>query len=270
MKYLMKATRVGCLIACWQSLAACAPDHPQPSTLQIIGGYELPEDHPAQNVAVGISHRWRTICSGIALSNKSVLTAAHCADKIENLEQLRVHFDEQVGRSPATHIRSVIRVKPHPEFLFPANDLAILTLAEDAPFQIETLPIAAAHTLLPGDDLELVGYGLTSEDRRTRTVGERLMVDTLLQNWFDEIDGIFISGETPGKSGCQGDSGGPVFKVTADGERLLAGIISGSDFGTKPGDPGCMTGRGTVTAIDTHWLWLKEQLDSEPDSVPTK
>lgn len=180
-----------------------------------------------------------SICSATMISNKHVLTAAHCADS-KNSTMYAVYSNEALNRfrimmnspglSSDPRIVRIDKVAIHP--LWDGSignkakrdgDLAILSLSKPAPPDFKVTKIAQTYPSV-GNHLLAAGFGneygyLKSGSGELRSVR------------------IPISGYEPGKiivnhkSGtygiCNGDSGGPAFIQNLEsGELVQIGISS--------------------------------------------
>ena len=211
------------------------------------------------------------ICSGSMLSSRQVLTAGHCVDTDGNGHvidlnapgnDVRVVFNSNGtfnGLINATH------VDMHPDYAGFGNcppgvdsfcvndDLAVLTLASDAPAGTKTYGIWTPE-LDSGQLVTMAGYGTSGDGVNGYYVSPSFFVKRTGQNymdlfdlddeqnfaggskevWYGDMDGngqdafcdffgvctpILANDHESGIGG--GDSGGPSFIMTASGEYLL-------------------------------------------------
>lgn len=198
-------------------------------------------------------------CSGVAVSPRVILTAAHClkGDEITVKAPGRVKGDcwtpletwGTAGAEPGS-----------PPALVP--DLAVCYLKKDLPKPPETLS-TDVNLLRKGAEVVLAGFGCTEWTEckgpkwpsRAQTGKARLLDAVSPQDLYFLTIGDPAQGES---ALCPGDSGGPVFVLDEDGERRLIGIGQG-------GCVDCNVQKSAVTSLaakaTVDWLcrWVKEK-----------
>lgn len=222
-------------------------------------------------------------CTGSALSQWSVLTAAHCFDKNTDGEvdsnisdvEFRLNLD---GNSSSVILASDIEL--HPDYSGFNNpnahdDLAVITLSSPLP---ENTPIYDLYStpITSGTTLTLVGYGERGNGLTGYTGGSSFTNKRVGQNNADSFsldddgsgmnelfrydfdgptgNGIYGGGTLGNDLETiigPGDSGGPAF-VDINGELLLAGINTFT-FGGESGQFGDRAG-GVLLAPYINWI----------------
>ncbi len=228
---------------------------------RILGG-QATDDFPAVGI-VG-SLRRGGFCSGTLITTSHVLTAAHCAEVIEDSTSGTFEVD---GRRYET-----INVFIHPDFnrRTYANDIAILELSEPVT-GIEPSEILREPPLV-GDLLTIVGFGATG----TPTAGSDGSFGTKRFGFttIDEVTATLVNWEfdDPTETNtAPGDSGGPGY-LEIDGDSFIACITSG---GTEPD-----AGLGDLafnTRVDAYADWIDDTIlfsmlptdDGPTDDGPT-
>lgn len=211
------------------------------------GSADIDDDFPA----TVLIRPHTELCSGVAISDSAVLTAAHCLDGLLFGQQLGVYpgpvvAEQQLAQTVDYHI--------HPDFCHECFrdpfDIALIELRE--PLGLESYPrIPETRTefealVYEGASVTAVGYGKTRD-------GTAADVRQVLEQ---VVSGITASGHQFAASGgggiCKGDSGGPVF-VDVGGERQLVGIVARGSSSECDGETALRA--GTTTAA---LCWLSE------------
>ncbi|HOU53587.1 MAG TPA: trypsin-like serine protease [Myxococcota bacterium] len=223
------------------------------------GGVELPgmTGTPIINGAVdttdvavvALTYQGAQFCTGTVIASRTVVTAGHCLKETGYpVTQIKVFFGTTVGGSGTTV--GVIGGAAHSSYYVrsdgaPINDVAYLTLAQDAP----VAPMPWQQTTLPnlvGQTLQMVGYGVTNAYYQTGN-GTRRTVDLKITGQ----DSTFLYYGPDSKGTCQGDSGGPTF-ATINGVKTLVAV-------TSYGDSTCVQ-EGANTRVDTYASFIASHL----------
>ena len=208
----------------------------------ITNGQPDGERHPY----VAMTFNGSFTCSGVAVSPKVIVTAAHCA--ISSGARVSVTFDSQADPAipPTWHEGTIF---PHPENCFgctpgPAgwdtHDVAVIVLDQpvNLPAYAELPPVGLADSLPMKTDLTFVGYGIHGLVRgggKPFTQQQdfvRYFAPTQYLTSQNPQSGEYLkltSNPAQGKGGvCFGDSGGPA---------LLGNTVLGTT--TYGLDPNC-------------------------------
>lgn len=218
---------VGLLLA----LAAPLPvTTPEPRPAPILGGDVVEPGAWPEIVALTYGLR---ICTGTLVSERVVLTAAHCILSAGSTP-ITVRFGDDVT-VPGGRAVAVERAVPHPDY-FPnfkvrrwdVWDYGYLLLAEPVTDIAPARPLRVQdewdEAMTIGGTVTLVGYGLTE----TGLTHIKREVDVPIVEFSPT--GLEFTAGGDGMDSCPGDSGGPAFVTLASGEVRLAGVTSrGSD-----------------------------------------
>lgn len=218
--------------------ALLGPWEPTP----IVGGEPVVGDAWRSTVVIDLGV---DLCTGTLVSDRVVLTAAHCVQSSPPAELLQVKIGNT--RADPELALAVERYAIHPDFcanIFECeqdlHDFAYLLLAEPAPADAVVARMITDQdtwdaTMVTGAPVTLVGFGY-----------DQSLEDGIKREVEDEIRGFTRSGLEflaggDGKDGCQGDSGGPAYVRRPSGEELLVGVLSrgrscgeGGYYGTTP------------------------------------
>jgi hypothetical protein len=189
-------------------------------------------------------------CTGVVVSPRAVLTAAHCVASIDNM---RIYYR---GKNGEAVLREISAAVVHP--LYRANaatkrivsiDLALLET--QAPLEERFSPASFDETgaATVGQPLRIFGYGVATEgDGKTAGVLRRAKLTTRAP-----LSSILLWAEDPdhqGAGACTGDSGGPI--VSAESDKVLA-IIAWSAGSGRGSRCGALT-QGALVAPQAAWI----------------
>jgi secreted trypsin-like serine protease len=250
-----------------------------PGVSAIVGGYDSP---PASFFVMlltwnATAREWAFMgCSGSLISNRHVLTAAHCVYKRDaKIDAVYINayqpFEENAGYP--FHFSRVQSYMTHVNFNKgnPSdNDVAVISLQVPVDTS-KYAPIRLADSSLPmqdGDTVSVLGFGQESEKAKTMSDTLQMVempfvslasckafyVNGLVQE--DMVCGGLVSGG--GRDACYGDSGGPML-VTKGGKKYQIGVVSwGSGCGHKP---------GVYASVRYHFEWIQKMACTDPAGV---
>jgi trypsin len=225
-------------------LASCVAPVPEGDVAPIFGGQEE-AGYPATGYLV-LPTLWEsTHCAATMIGPRLAVTAAHCVlprwkDNVDHVfPELWMGFGAFADR--ATRTVKVEQILPHPAFNGfrlngvlsepPARDLALLVLAaSDSEGRDTVSPVPVQ----PAEEVQAVGYGMTSPTDVTPTVRKSLSLVV------EAIQDDRIVARSPDGTICFGDSGGPL--MSADG---IAGVATQLEQ-PPPGEPECKIGRSAT------------------------
>jgi hypothetical protein len=276
-------------IACPAMMAGVAPDSP---TNRID-----PVTTESEWSGVVAVRTGGNVYSGVLLSDRYVLTAAHiAAGAASKPDELKV----VINLAGTPNVIAASRIDVFPGYDFPYNDLALIQLVTDAPADARRYPVQDA-VIRPGASIiTLVGYGSSGQGNTGPSIGSNESIRRVGENVVDALpDRIDNSGRTgsfylydfDGPTGtgplggitlgnaretmvAGGDSGSPAFVMSA-GRIVVMGI---NTFATPLGNGSAITytfgqGGGGMRLSDPKFIsWLRTasgrevRLASEPVS----
>jgi secreted trypsin-like serine protease/subtilisin-like proprotein convertase family protein len=251
-------------------LAACGgPELDSPESVleekdPIVGGSNTTiEMHPWQ-ISLQ-SNSGFAFCGGSIVGPQWILTANHCVEGEAPSSMRVVAGITRISESNSGQIRSVDQILMFPGYVSAeqGRDAALLHLSQPLDLSgararaigIVTAADAADGRTNPGVDSVVTGWGTLRSGGSTPDILQAVTVPIVSNEDAEEAYGQNITDDqlaagllgVGGRDSCQGDSGGPLTVPSANGGRLLAGIVSWGNGCADPNFPG-MYGRVSAFA----------------------
>ncbi|XP_075984579.1 venom protease-like [Anticarsia gemmatalis] len=202
-------------------------------------------------------------CGGTLITDRHVLTAAHCTRrwKAEELLVRLGEYDFRRTNDSRTSNFKVLEVRQHEGFQIAnyRNDIAILKLHRPAVFNTYVWPICLppVSLQLTGEPAIVIGWGTQQFGGPHSTVLMEVTVpvwdqETCAASFTDSVfdENICAGGHEGGKDSCQGDSGGPLMYQMPSGRWTIIGVVS---WGVRCGEP---NHPGIYTRVEHFLPWI--------------
>jgi len=213
---------------------------------KIVGGH--PADKHEYPWMVALAYRWRKTprCGGSLITERHVLTAAHCLeDESSEWMQVLVGFHSRQTTDYTRH--DVYKIEDHRNYDrrggYYYNDFSILTIDPvKPPFLMPVCLPADTNKKYVGQLATATGWGLLRIwgpfPDVLMEVDLRVTSDKVCRAEYPLIrDSIQMCAMAPGKDTCRVDSGGPLM-VEENGRWTLVGVTSWGRGCARPGVPG--------------------------------
>lgn len=217
----------------------------------VLGGRD---GGPAEASTLMLLNARGGVCTGIVLSPRTILSAAHC---VAGGTELRIHWKEP-GAEPVLIPPASVVV--HPEFNGDAIanrrrsiDLVLLRLSAPLPARFTAASLIDSGLPRAGAPIVLAGYGVSSEGVARTTGSYRSAALATVEPYGPGRVLIWaadpsVGGKKASRGACQGDSGGPMLRP--DG-----GVVAVTSWSTGPAGKSCgLLSQGVLVAPQRGWI----------------
>jgi len=235
--------------------AECGIEGP-PAKDRIVGGEEAAENQWPWIVALFVDDSW--FCGGALISEKWVMTAAHCVEDALYFDVMAGAHNVRAGSEPHRVEITSFNGFTHEDWDHStlANDIALIELPEPIEFNDYIKPSCLptkGHECSPGEMVSVIGWGKPSDSASSISPTLQMVHDIPVMSnsecndYYGIVgDGIVCIDTTGGRGSCNGDSGGPLIEKgehKAAGQKWTqVGVVSfGSSRGCEVGAPAGFT-----------------------------
>jgi len=229
---------------------------------RIIGGIEArPNRYPWMVALVQPNNPRAQFCGGTLISDRHVLTAAHCFDQTSEGQVHAVvgaHRLSQVSPQTTIPVSRIIRHEAWDNRVM-KNDITILVLARPVTMSDKVRPAClptASMTQL--NNYFVTGWGTlnpqqqVSADALMEVPSPEIPIGVCERTWPGVSTQTQICGGRAGASSCRGDSGGPLAS-RVNGKTYHTGIVS---FGPRI----CANGDAAIyTRVSAYLQWIAQR-----------
>ncbi|KAL0882338.1 hypothetical protein ABMA27_000847 [Loxostege sticticalis] len=262
----MKMVFTICLLLAISNIAASLPANQVEKSARIVNGYEIDITQVPYQATLQrrVSNGWTHSCGAVIISNRAVLSAAHCVvSYINTPSSIRVVAGTTFRLSGGTRY-DVSKILSHQGYNEETleHDIAVVGTSRNIVFSRSVAPIdiAPANLNFPaGYEALVTGFGTIASNGSASSVLLAARVNIIEQSACARAylrvatispGMICASGSNPPRDACQGDSGGP---LVAD--NYLVGVVS---FGE-----GCahVSYPGVYTRVSEYNSWILQRVN---------
>jgi secreted trypsin-like serine protease len=242
----LKLTLLIFMLSIGLALGCGTPAIPPSFGARIINGEEAkPNSWPWMVLLLTRVSNSTSMCGGSIIDQNTILTAAHCVDRITSISQINVYVGLHSRLNNTQTNISVTSFHIHPQWNRTTirNDVAIIKLRNALTFSDRVSPVCLpspnSHSSLYGKNVVATGWGVT-QTGNVSTFLQQAQLKVINENFFYLLNGtIFASSEqyavieynniqefnNSDTNICSGDSGGPL--VYFDGKKwTIFGVTS--------------------------------------------
>ncbi|XP_050499046.1 brachyurin [Diabrotica virgifera virgifera] len=213
--------------------------------LKIVGGIETePHSKPYQVALLIPVPRGTSFCGGSLISKRTVLTAAHCLDRV-NGKVTVILGGHNIRKKEPSQIRvksSTVIIHPDWNRFLLRNDVGLVILPSEVELNddIQTIPLPHENSKasFKGKNALATGWGRYSDYNKNISPVLREVNIPIISNFWCGVhylgsitDSHICASGTGGRATCNGDSGGPLVVHGVQVGIVSFGVIFGCEIG---------------------------------------
>ncbi|SMF03126.1 trypsin-like serine protease [Pseudobacteriovorax antillogorgiicola] len=248
-------------------VCSCGSHSPRVESIETLDQEAGVLDNP-RSAVMALERDGKVFCSGVAIRDGILLTAAHCFLNDRSLNKLHIRgADGQ--RYPVQEIMTYAdRLDRVEEAFLPNYDIAMVRFSDDVPGRWIKLASGAQVVASEGHVAWIAGYG-RSDDHPT---GHYHLGATRIKKVYRSgmRKGVITVDNTFGSAPCSGDSGGPLL-MQKKGEWWVLGVTHGVHWFSNPdyfGSDGCQFPEASFASLSLHPEVNGQDQVSELSAVP--
>ncbi|CAD6214576.1 GSCOCT00004123001.2-RA-CDS [Cotesia congregata] len=222
-------------------------------TLRVVGSQDAPDGKYPYQVSLNVSG-WHS-CGGSIISNRFILTAAHCVLDVPKSFMTIIAGTNSLSKGGNVYKVDEIFIHDFSPSIF-INDIALIRTASEIEFsgdKVQPIKLSEYNFHAHGDPVVFIGWGYTSDALGAKLPDKLQEINLKIyeqsecqKTWGDVPESQICTLTEKGEGACMGDSGG---SLIADGVQI--GIVS---FGVP-----CAQGYPDVyTRVFYYAEWIKE------------
>jgi secreted trypsin-like serine protease len=244
----------------------------------VLGGIEVESDAPDFSKSMVFLRMGLGNCSGVLLSDSTVITAAHCLDY--NIQMITLSFGHNTVMVPMAEPTASGRKMNYAyadEFSVPASfdiqsthldihDLGLVKFSGGANSGSEAIKVLEDTSVLKnGAEVVVAGYGLSTKDKAKSQSGAlRYAVGKIRDRKLSRTE-VLIQMQNSTQI-CSGDSGGGAFIKVGDTWQLIG--VTSRTFQHLWNLASACSGEVVVTLASRHTQWITEATKKLAESGP--
>ncbi|KAH0949026.1 hypothetical protein HN011_009426 [Eciton burchellii] len=205
---------------------------------RVVGGEETGVNEYPMMAGIVDSEERLLFCGATIISQKYVVTAAHCLDSRDIRELGIVVGEHDVTTGKETDATKLFRISncfKHPLYKDYHNDIAVCKIKGTIQYSSKVgpvcLPFHHYRNSFDGSKVTALGWGLLqfggAKATKLQKVNLNVINQTACKTVYNDADNTNMCTYSPGKDTCQMDSGGPVlWQDFVTRKLVLAGITS--------------------------------------------